>query len=118
MATVNTPKTPDAAAGTKPTVEDDEEIVLAPKKAKKEERSPEEIHKDMLQKYKAASVAVHKTVESLVEACIEGASIMKLCVDGDEQITKWTSAVYTMKVDGAAIPRGNQYPSILVECGR
>jgi len=113
MVAPDTPKPDDTPAEIKPTAEDEEEIVLAPKKPKKEERSPEEVHKDMLQKYKAASDVVHKTLETVVKACVEGASILKLCCDGDEQITKLTSSVYNAKVDGAVVLKGIAFPTCI-----
>ncbi|KAG8863144.1 Curved DNA-binding protein (42 kDa protein) [Tulasnella sp. 330] len=104
--TTEKPKASDATTKTtKPDVEEDDEEIIILKKAKKEERSPEELHKEMLQKYKAASDVVHKTFETLVKACVDGASIMKLCVEGDEQITQLTSATYNQKVDGNLIPK-------------
>lgn len=102
MATTEQPKAADA----KPVASDDEEIVVAPKKAKKEEKSPEEQQKERLQKYKAASDIVHKTFDTLIKACVEGASILKLCVEGDEHISKLAAGVYTQKVDGHTISKG------------
>jgi len=42
---------------------------------------------------------------------VEGASILKLCRDGDEQILKLTLGVYTAKVDGATVPKGIAFPT-------
>ncbi|KAG8887604.1 Curved DNA-binding protein (42 kDa protein) [Tulasnella sp. 332] len=112
--TTEKPKASDATTKTtKPDVEEDDEEIIILKKAKKEERSPEELHKEMLQKYKAASDVVHKTFETLVKACVDGASIMKLCVEGDEQITQLTSATYNQKVDGNLIPKGVAFPTCI-----
>jgi hypothetical protein len=117
MATTEEQKVADA----KPAASDDEEIVVAPKKTtKKEEKSPEELHKERLQKTKAAADIVHKTFDALVKASVEGASIIKLCVEGDEQIAKLAAGVYTQKVDGNTISKGMCYsmPRDVICCDR
>ncbi|KAG9051088.1 Curved DNA-binding protein (42 kDa protein) [Tulasnella sp. UAMH 9824] len=65
-----------------------------PKTEKKPEVNPAEQEADRRRKYKTAATIVHQVLQNLVSAAVEGASIQKLCVDGDEEITKLTGAAY------------------------
>lgn len=63
-------------------------------KPKAKELSPAEAQADRIRKYKVAADVVHQVLETVVPACVEGASVMQLCQDADAEIEKLTASVY------------------------
>jgi hypothetical protein len=45
-------------------------------------------------------------MKKLVDSCVEGASVMAICVEGDKLIEAGTSVVYNKAVKGAKVPKG------------
>lgn len=45
-------------------------------------------------------------MKKLVEKCVEGASVLDLCLESDKLLEEGTGAVYNKAVKGVKVPKG------------
>ena len=59
--------------------------------------------------------------KKLVEACVEGASVLELCLLGDRLLEEGTGAVFNKAVKGVKVQKGKSFllalPGLLKELG-
>ncbi|KAG0309360.1 Proliferation-associated protein 2G4 [Dissophora globulifera] len=64
---------------------------------------------DVLTKYKAAADITNRVIAQIAAACVDGASILELCVNGDKAIEEGTKTVYTK----GKISKGVGFPTAI-----
>ncbi|KAF9935709.1 Proliferation-associated protein 2G4, partial [Modicella reniformis] len=73
---------------------------------------PEDItvaNTDVLTKYKAAADITNRVIAQVTATCVDGASILEICVNGDKAIEEGTKAVYTK----GKISKGVGFPTCI-----
>jgi len=64
-----------------------------------------------LTKYKTAADIIHSVTKRLIELCVDGASIMDLCIEGDKLLEQGTGAVYNKGAKAARVSKGIAFPT-------
>lgn len=62
-------------------------------------------------KYKVAADITHSVMKKLIEASVEGAKIIDLCIQGDKLLEEGAAAVYNKNVKGQKVPKGLAFPT-------
>lgn len=53
-----------------------------------------------------AADITHNVIKKLVEACVDGAKVLDLCIEGDKLIEEGTAGVYNKSVKGVKVTKG------------
>ncbi|KAF9916614.1 Proliferation-associated protein 2G4 [Lobosporangium transversale] len=75
-------------------------------------QEPEDItvaNTDVLTKYKAAADITNRVIAQVTAACVDGASVLEICINGDKAIEEATKTVYTK----GKISKGVGFPTSL-----
>ncbi|TFY53557.1 hypothetical protein EVJ58_g9388 [Rhodofomes roseus] len=75
-----------------------------------EEKPPSTAAADFT-KYKTAADITNAVIRKLVAACVEGAKVLDLCIEGDRLLEEGTGAVYNKPVKGVKISKGIAFPT-------
>eukprot|EP00730_Choanoeca_flexa_P016989 TRINITY_DN8121_c0_g1_i4.p1 TRINITY_DN8121_c0_g1~~TRINITY_DN8121_c0_g1_i4.p1 ORF type:complete len:419 (+),score=134.90 TRINITY_DN8121_c0_g1_i4:73-1257(+) len=68
---------------------------------------------DVVTKYKMGAEMANKVVKTLAEACVAGAKVYDLCIQGDQLIEQETGSVFNKKVDKKPVPKGIAFPTCI-----